>query len=250
MSTVTGCASVPQNYSSSPVVAHPSDIARPIDGYMLTVDEILTDIEKAEGTVNDCLASTGVDHQFTFGDPDDLRAFIKSGVEDRKLRGDIWGFFDPASAEEFGYQRPQPTPVIYVADLPEVSAKKCGHLIQGDNDPLLSFSYASLPDGGPKPVFDNENVVQAIAGWSACMTNEGYTFATPLDPLFSYVQETKPSPRQIAVAMADLRCKRVTNLIAAVLDAQVIEDETYILGHEPELRTWRDSISDPSIDTE
>lgn len=60
----------------------------------------------------------------------------------------------------------------------------------------------------------DSRVRKVFADWSACMKRSGHDYADPMksndDPEFATEQ---PSPREIAVAVADVRCKEETNLV-------------------------------------
>jgi hypothetical protein len=60
----------------------------------------------------------------------------------------------------------------------------------------------------------DSRVREVFAEWSSCMKRSGYDYADPMksndDPEFATEQ---PSPREIAVAIADVRCKEETNLV-------------------------------------
>jgi hypothetical protein len=83
-------------------------------------------------------------------------------------------------------------------DIPKVDDVRLGNQLQ-----FQSFEQSKA-----------DSRVRAVsAAWSACMKQTGLHYADPLgaaaDPEFS----GPPSPREIQVALADIRCKTVTNLV-------------------------------------
>jgi hypothetical protein len=61
----------------------------------------------------------------------------------------------------------------------------------------------------------DSRVVKVFADWSACMQRSGHSYATPRnannDPAFG---SKEPTAREITVAVADVRCKKETNLVS------------------------------------
>ncbi len=64
----------------------------------------------------------------------------------------------------------------------------------------------------------DSRVVKAAADWSACMKQAGYTYADPMaannDPALT--ASDKPTDKEIAVAIADVTCKKKTNYVNIV----------------------------------
>jgi len=223
--------------SDAAVVKHPDEISRPVDAYMPTLEEMLDAVELKEREVNACLSAEGVDEQFHYPERTAVTAYLSTGIEDRRTRGDVWGFFSPETVRVHGYQRPGPLPQIEIAPLPQMGRESCGMLLPGEPDPLLLFAYGSLPGGGPPSVSEDPDVQRAVRGWSACMSAAGYSYELPTDPPLAFVDEVNPSERQKATAVADLRCKEETNLIALVLEKQHDQDQIYITKNASKLGT-------------
>jgi hypothetical protein len=56
-----------------------------------------------------------------------------------------------------------------------------------------------------------------VKSWSACVGGKGYEFNEPLNALGKFERDfltTKPSAAEIQAAVADVKCKQETNLIA------------------------------------
>jgi hypothetical protein len=90
-------------------------------------------------------------------------------------------------------------------------------------------SFASTRSGpAMKPTF---------AAWSRCMAASGFHYADPMesidDPAFA---GPRPTAREIAVATADVTCKRRTDLVARWHAAEVATQQRLIASHLPELR--------------
>lgn len=233
--TLSGCAPDWEMATDEPIVKNPESIVRPVDSYMPTVSEMLAAVDQREQDINECLSAAGIDEHFAYPERTAVAAYLATGIDDRRTRGDIWGFFSPDTVQDHGYQRPDPPPPIEVAPLSANGQEACGELLPGEPDPLLLFAYGSLPSGGPSSVVDDPEVERAIRGWSACMAASGYSYERPIDPPLVFVDEAVPSELQISTAETDLRCKEETNLIALILELQADQDELYIRQHAEKL---------------
>ncbi|WP_437068827.1 hypothetical protein [Streptomyces sp. enrichment culture] len=59
----------------------------------------------------------------------------------------------------------------------------------------------------------DSRVRRATRAWSACMAGHGYDYADPLAPLGDPALSGATSPRAVATATTDIRCKKATNLV-------------------------------------
>nr|BFE72341.1 hypothetical protein GCM10020092_056420 [Actinoplanes digitatis] len=60
----------------------------------------------------------------------------------------------------------------------------------------------------------DDRVTAVVGTWSACMKQQGYAFKTPFDAAASAKIDTPaPSTVEIKTAVADVTCKRKTNLV-------------------------------------
>ncbi len=82
----------------------------------------------------------------------------------------------------------------------------------------------------------DSRVVAAFAKWSMCMAGSGYHYSTPMeannDPTWS---GEKASAEEIAVAVADVNCKKTTNLVGIRMAVDAAYQREAISQHGVEL---------------
>ncbi|MDR2973758.1 MAG: hypothetical protein LBV00_03445 [Propionibacteriaceae bacterium] len=105
------------------------------------------------------------------------------------------------------------------------------------------FLISNLPDGGPAWHPQDSRFVAAEATWSTCMTQRGFTYATPLDAI-NKNHMTAASPESMAVAAADVQCKIDTNLVGIGVAVQSAYEQQYIDTHRDALTTQQKQIAD------
>lgn len=219
-----------------------ADVVRPIDSYMPSSEKLLALAALYESAINDCLTSKGLLEQFTYPQPEELGAFIASGVDDRVARSSLWGFFDTQTAEHFGYQRANSSGSINIPPLSEEGTAACLANPQGLPDPLLLINEWALPDGGPPVPAEDQRYVASVRDWEECMAEKGFDFGTPIDAISEFVGESPASPRQIATSTADIACKVSTNLVGVGLAVQSAYDEKYIASNLAALEALKSQI--------
>ncbi|AQZ62067.1 unnamed protein product [[Actinomadura] parvosata subsp. kistnae] len=84
-------------------------------------------------------------------------------------------------------------------------------------------------------------VVAAFGAWSACMKAGGFTYRTPLDAANdrAWASSARPAPREIAVAVADVVCKRATGLVATWSAADQAVQLAAIAAHRTDFARFR-----------
>ena len=94
----------------------------------------------------------------------------------------------------------------------------------------------------------DSRVVAAIAAWSACMKQAGYTYASPLDPAAdpAFSGPTTSMP-EITTAVADMRCKQSTNLIGIWFTVESAYENAAIAQHLPQVTAVRDAWARASL---
>lgn len=90
----------------------------------------------------------------------------------------------------------------------------------------------------------DSRVVAAFAEWSACMASFGYHYSTPMDanndPKWS---GERASAEEIAVAVADVRCKKTTNLVGIRMAVEAAYQQRLISEHSAELNALREGYA-------
>ncbi|MEW9556463.1 hypothetical protein [Nonomuraea sp. NPDC050783] len=86
-------------------------------------------------------------------------------------------------------------------------------------------------------------VMAAFEAWSRCMSGKGFTYDTPLaaagDP--AWMKSDLTSPREIAVAVADVECKQTTGLVAVWSAADKAVQLDAIAAHRGDFDRFRDA---------
>jgi hypothetical protein len=150
-----------------------------------------------------------------------------------------YGITDAAQAAERGYHGPAPSedaPTAAATVAPEVEAVVTGQgprtyegqpvpqdgcigearrELANGTDPAVAMDLGESLAGETWQVSKEDSRVRsAFSAWSACMTRAGYDYADPFrandDPAFGTAE---PTPDEIAVATADVRCKREANVV-------------------------------------
>ena len=89
----------------------------------------------------------------------------------------------------------------------------------------------------------DSRVVAVFASWSACMKRQGYWYRTPLhandDPAWSGAAVTQ---RELATAVADVRCKQETRVIAVWAAIERAYQQRAIAERSGELRGVKETV--------
>lgn len=86
--------------------------------------------------------------------------------------------------------------------------------------------------------------VQAVfADWSECMKRKGYNYTTPLeavgDPRWGDLLDDTSSPKEINTAIADMKCKKQTNLIETTFRVESSYQRNLIQKYQTQLTRSR-----------
>lgn len=77
-------------------------------------------------------------------------------------------------------------------------------------------------------------VLEAIRAWSSCMKDAGFSFATPVEAM-NAGWPRDPTPREIATATADVRCKEKADLVRIWLTAEAAYQAELVAQNEEAL---------------
>ena len=115
-------------------------------------------------------------------------------------------------------------------------------------DTALYGKIGSNPDPDPVPAIafqaaqwtqSDPHILAVERAWSACMARSGYTYKNPAQAAGRNWPST-PTSAEIAVAVADVRCKTQTNLVNTWLTVEAAYQQTLIsqnLTHLAQLQT-------------
>lgn len=125
-------------------------------------------------------------------------------------------------------------------------AGEAGRAISGDTeseflaitsqDPVTKIDINSFDQSSGDPKVKN-----VIAAWSACMKSQGFDYAGPLDPARDplVTNETTASPKELALATADVDCKQKTQLVQVWLSVETGIEKKLIQSSLTELAAVR-----------
>lgn len=241
-----GCASAPDDVDdqNTPEVSEEvRALHLPFDEYELSRVDRQTIAYAEDILTRACMRGEGMDWEMLpplSHDPDPL-------IRRR------YGVIESEVAARYGYHR-QPLP-------PELSAREVvwqkrndlplaeRHMVYGSDGEGGCRAEArgqlrkGIPGIGENRLYDytievfraSQNapeVVEVFRAWSACMESEGFDYADPLrtleDPAW---QSEHPSAQEVAVAEADVRCKRNTDLVAVWSGTEVRIQRDTIRSH-------------------
>ncbi len=118
------------------------------------------------------------------------------------------------------------------------AARKLG---EGHDDPADAQVAGSIADGSFKESMADRRVRTVFARWSACMTERGYMYATPLAAIGdkAFLEEEAAGPREVATAEADMRCKQRTGLLNTWFSVESRIQSAMIAKNGPALHRLR-----------
>jgi hypothetical protein len=200
----------------------------PFDDYTLSTLDMQT-IEYAEDLlIRDCMRGRGLAWEM-------LPA--PASQDPNPINRRRYGLIEPELAKRYGYHMPPQVPELAARDavwarrdrLPRAerhaaygadgkggcTAQARGHLrrdIPNFNDQYRLNDFAEVDFAASQ---EDQEVVLVFGSWRACMATAGFDYANPFaafdDPAWG--ESSRPAKREIAVAEADVRCKRETSLV-------------------------------------
>jgi hypothetical protein len=173
-----------------------------------------------------------------------------------------YGLADEREAQRSGYHparvgRPPQASGPAMSPAAQAVANGTGQRVAGlPEGGCLAEARRRLAEGGPTPpdpeLVDklksdsyarsqqDSRMRRAITAWSACMRRAGYDYADPMkandDPAF---QSERPSAAEIAVATADVRCKREVNLVGIWATVESAYQQRFIDRNPEQLQVFK-----------
>jgi hypothetical protein len=215
--------------------------ALPIAAYSIGKEDAY-DLDSARvAVINDCLTKKGTDFRL----PQPPRP------EDGNSRR--YGVVDQGLAEVYGYHDPLDDHAAQPTSTPNAAQKKLLLGSSGSNDGCMAMADTALgPEKPPvkgieaartidvtsfKSSQSSPDVRNAFSEWSACMSREGYEYASPLASAggkwFATPTATESEKR---VARADVSCKNQVDLIERWHRAESNIQRRMIESHAKELK--------------
>ncbi|MFJ9109613.1 hypothetical protein [Streptomyces sp. NPDC102283] len=254
-------------------------VTLPVEPYLLSPDQRLQLLKAHDALTVRCMDRFGFDHPRPVRQKD-------PGIPDRLA---LWryGANDPADVEINGYTRgnkrtprtadrpPEPVAGSMTVLTGAEGSEKFGpggqtvngqkvpeHGCFGEANKALTGSVERLADDSEVAVNANidsvfkaaedARVTAVFKQWSACMKKEGFTYATPLEPLNdpAWDRNVTASQEEIAVAVADVRCKQrynvvgVWNAVDVAYQRQYIEAKPEVFAEvRKEIAGWMDRVA-------
>jgi hypothetical protein len=269
-----GGASASSGTSAGPAAGLPDVEALPplpVNAFMRTADEWRVVDVATELAVRECVREQGFDYEMN--PPPDREV---------SYQGLAWavadfGLTDPAVVAREAFQADNPSMLTYTdtiedeAAAAEMRAKRSTEENDAvaacqDRTPPWADGLGTMPSvsGGEKLAQDRQSwddlmaaprVVAALAQWSACMSEEGYTAKTPMGfratmTLWRYPggdtkpdEDSPPTQEEKAGAVASAACQRESGLWLAVYMTEVDAQKAMVERNRPayeEQKDWLD----------
>lgn len=270
---VAACAARATSSSSSQMAVEPAlgqvtrvtdwhQIKLPLDAWTLSMRDRWR-IDRAEAKfTKSCMARFGFSYGGGTSGPEP--SANESGITHYRL----YGLLDEAHARAYGYHNGETRfPERFAGDSRPISrdyanvvaAKLGGGTYQGQPIPsggcigearrlLAGAGPAVDPSlaeglGGDSWLRSNSDprVLAAFHTWSRCMAGSGYSYKNPMDANNDdRWGADRSSKAEIAVALADVRCKKWTNLTGIRMAVDSAYQRAAILAHAQELRSLQE----------
>jgi hypothetical protein len=245
---LTGCSGNPSRPAQPAlsgaveVITSPQQVQRPVDMYLPSAADFIQLNAIQVTTTNTCLAAAGEESMQVQGD---IATVDQDAVSDRVSRSSLWGAFDPADMQTYGYASPPSRDDSLGLMFPNsqtgtVCVRKGQNAVGGASGAHL-VDESVLPAGGPPAPIQDSRVVAAYRSWSQCMRESGYTYSDPVAAMLAWPRSAghAASNQEIATASADNLCKVSTNLVGITLAVQLAYDQRYIDQHQQQLVAFK-----------
>lgn len=234
-------------------ITKPAQVTRPIDHYLPNSDTVLRLMHAETRLLTACYRRHGATGKETVRG--DAAAFVAMRIKRRATFSRLWGFFDPATASKYGYGPPaghkitlseNPPPGL-TPDVVSACTGQTGEVTKKlpFHEHWASFLGLSiLPDGGPPLAASDSRFLRAQTSWSECMQDKGFHYQTVVDASVAFPRKAgvPASAREIATAIADVACKRQTNLVGIAVAVQSAYDQQYIEKHRSALDNFTTTV--------
>ncbi|MEV6602019.1 hypothetical protein AB0M36_34985 [Actinoplanes sp. NPDC051346] len=224
--------------------------ALPLDAYKAIGEQDLALDQARNRLLSDCLARFGFEVE-----PPRLTPEVLGENQKR------YGITDPNRAAQYGYREPEVEQRERPKE-PELSLEAQAVVTGEGQDTLagqkvpeggcIAEARRKLAEGAPQaadPELVNQldqdarnrteqdsRVRKVFAEWSACMKESGYDYSGPMDANNDRAFSTpKPTEKEFAVAVADVKCKQRTNLVNIWASVETAYQQRHIERHKSAL---------------
>jgi hypothetical protein len=239
-----------------PVLLRSVDLRLPLDDYYLSVAESQRLARAHRALLSQCVRAFGFDYTA----PEPAQLGPTTWTERR------YGLTDPAVAASDGYWASGRAAAARAGRPPNTATAAENDLVTGNGPRVVQGR--PVPPGGcaaeagrrltaSDPAGADQSLAQRLGSdtffgsqqdprvrtvfqqWSACMKAVGYAYAAPLDPPKDARFQQAISPLEIAVATADVACKRRTNLVGVWFTVEASRQWALIGANRPALQLGR-----------
>jgi hypothetical protein len=223
--TVAGCASTPAD-EPAPVLLDSVGLHLPLDDYLPSQEDLDTMGRARILWLRECMRKSGFDfpplparHEVGLRSWNERRY----GITDADLAArDGYGLGERDPATQPPTPTPSPTPEQLSALTGPDGCVALTEARQRQNSP--AGADPDLPQRLAKESFTRSqrtpSVRAVLASWSECMRARGHDYADPLAAASDNRFTGPVTPHEIAVAAADIECKRTTNLVGVWFSAE------------------------------
>ncbi|MEU7260931.1 hypothetical protein AB0B21_34770 [Streptomyces rimosus] len=261
MSIVTGCGD-PEGGTAAPSGGGKTLPVRPlpIEKYLVDTSQEKQLLQASKVLIAQCMKRFGFDYT---GPDFETTGTQHSSAANRERR---YGVADLQTAKSNGYHLPAPSgtskgPTAPAQEMSEAEDR----VFIGDADPASGVHKGDKVNGTPIPAggcsgearrelgtdtehalaneINTKSYVKSLAdpdvkslfdSWASCMKKKGYRYASPPDAADSASGE-KADRKEIALAVADVECKKDVDLLGAWHDVESRIQEKMISEHEEAL---------------
>ena len=254
------------------------DVPLPLDDFRLTPEQEAQQRLAMLVLTGECMDRAGYTEM---DNPSEYRLLVEMGRQNSIRESGItgnkgrYGLADPVAAATYGYHPPPlevaPAPpwldkssftpakwaahtqcTVEAAEALGLEAEAMGP--GGDGPGAVSAGAVSVGPIGPgsDPVtavtksyslYEEPAVRAAIAQWSACMHERGYSYDTPFEASNAFTSTgaltAPPTAEEIATAVADVACKEQTGYIPTLIDVETRLQNALIEQRIEELEAYK-----------
>ncbi|MFC8428390.1 hypothetical protein [Streptomyces sp. NPDC057253] len=266
--------------AGTPVILGVTSLVLPIEPYLFTTRQLADVLRARQTLVVPCMRRFGFAWPAPGPEPGDSTE-TAGGMRNAANMDRRYGITDPALAARHGYHfAPDPrqrTTEDSTTAGPDADADADAMTVltgrTADGAPAPSrYHGLAVPEGGcqgqatarltgDRPLGNDQlaseiNIVSyqksradprvrsVFRAWSACMRAHGYSYAAPTDAPGKDPRFTGPAPtrQEIALAEADVACKRQTNVIGVWFTVDTAYQRQLMASKGPELARAKDAI--------
>jgi hypothetical protein len=226
------------------VITTPQQVQRPVDLYLPSAADLIQLNAIQLTRTNTCLSAAGEELMQVQGD---VATVDEDAIADRVSRSSLWGAFDPADMQAYGYALPpgrdDSLGLMFPNSSTGMACVRKGQDAVGGASGAHLVDESVLPAGGPPAPIQDSRVVAAYRSWSQCMHRAGYAYSDPVAAMLAWPRSAghAASNQEITTATADGRCKLSTNLVGITLAVQLAYDQRYIDQHQQQLVAFKNS---------